>query len=674
MAIIDAKILETERNAIYVKSVSGERLTGTVLQNKDVFDKFPQLIMTKYNNLIDLLIALNIDNLTTSLSDRYTKDEADEKIAEETNDLVANVSIDTQTGIITITNKDGTSSVIDTALEKVPATFEFIEDEDADKYYIKVTNVDGSSTQTEVTNLMNQFTFTTSDIIGFSQTKNGTTTTVTATVKNGSIGFSQLNSEVKTYIDNTVASVATDKEIVLSAKTEVLNASSTVTANTTIVLNAKDDAESAALTSKSYAVGGTGSRTSEDTDNAEYYAAQANIRANEAYKSAEQARQYKDQAGQIVGGDFMPKVADATVGNIPILTGDGELTDSGKNIDDVGSGSGGVFVATYGTTTAEEVEQAIEAGKKVYVDIGHSSLQDIPLVDWNDNKYTFCGLNISESGEPVAVLDFLYKDDSTWDFANVVQLPLPDYTWSEYDYKRFESSNGYIPYISVGDDTASIGYGIKWREPPKPPVPIWSYGDTGINQYSLDGQAPVCAIYESGFRGILPMCNSSYTATEVTYQFCGVDPSGNIFSTAYTYNEETHTGTWAAIIVDKPYISKPTSPTAGNLPTLTADGELTDSGKSVSDFAQTDTQTFTLAADSWAEDTENSCYYYEVCNMNLGYTPIVDLITSFDNYEEEEAAWSKVFKGKVSDGSMMLLLYASEAPAIDLIIQVKVVE
>lgn len=312
MALLNAKILETERNAVYVKSVPGERLTGNVQQNKDVFDKFPQLIMGKYNDLVDLLISLNLDNITTDLSDRYTKTEADAKITEETSSLVTNVTINTDTGVITVTKKDGTSQSVDTALEKVPATFEFVEDIENDKYYLKITNVDGSTSQTEVTNLMNQFTFTSGDIVTFSQSTNGTTTTITASIKAGSVGFNELKGEVKAYIDNKAADTSADKEIVLAAKTEVLNASQSVTANTTIVLNAKDDATAQANKAKSYAVGGTGTREGEDTDNAQYYSNQANLRANDAHNSAIAAELAKDQAQEIVGGDFLTKTGDGS--------------------------------------------------------------------------------------------------------------------------------------------------------------------------------------------------------------------------------------------------------------------------------------------------------------------------------------------------------------------------
>lgn len=312
MALLNAKILETERNAVHVKSVPGERLTGNVQQNKDVFDKFPQLIMGKYNDLVDLLISLNLDNITTDLSDRYTKTEADAKITEETNSLVANVTINTDTGVITVTKKDGTAQSVDTALEKVPATFEFVEDIENDKYYLKITNVDGSTSQTEVTNLMNQFTFTSGDIVTFSQSTNGTTTTITASIKAGSVGFNELKGEVKAYIDTKAADTSADKEIVLAAKTEVLNASQSVTANTTIVLNAKDDAIAQANKAKSYAVGNTNTREGEDTDNAQYYSNQANLRANDAHNSAVAAEEAKNKAQEIVGGDFLTKTGDGS--------------------------------------------------------------------------------------------------------------------------------------------------------------------------------------------------------------------------------------------------------------------------------------------------------------------------------------------------------------------------
>lgn len=88
------------------------------------------------------------------------------------------------------------------------------------------------------------------------------------------------------------------------------------------------------------------------------------------------------------------KVSSPTAGNIPILTADGQIADSGKNAEEVGGSdlpevtesdagktlvvgsdgnwgagevAGNVFIAKYGVTTAEELEAAYQAGKAIFV-------------------------------------------------------------------------------------------------------------------------------------------------------------------------------------------------------------------------------------------------------------------------------------------------------------------
>ena len=292
MALIEKKILESERNSVYVKSTDGDRLVGTVTENKNVFDRYPELIRSKYNELIDLLIACGLDTLASDMANRYTKDEANALVDTETKSLVADVAINLTTGAITITKKDGTFETIDTALEKVPATFEFVEDGANDKFYLQVTNVDGTSTRTELTNLMNQYTFQTGDTITFTVTKNGTTTTVQAEVVAKSITFDKLADEVSAYITESVNAVAADRAFVESARVEILDASQTVTNNTSIVVNARDEAVSSKNEAKSYAVGGTGTRSGEDTDNAKYYAREAALSASKANNTEVTIRDY----------------------------------------------------------------------------------------------------------------------------------------------------------------------------------------------------------------------------------------------------------------------------------------------------------------------------------------------------------------------------------------------
>ena len=305
--LVDKKILESERNQVYVKSNEGVRLNGSVEENKDVFDKFPQLIMNKYNELIDLLIASGLDTVADDFLNRYTKTETDSLVETETAILVADVGINLNTGVITVTKKDGSKTTIDTALEKVPSTFEFVEDTENDRFYLKVTNVDGTSSQTEVTNLMNQYTFSDGDIVSFVISKSGTTTTVTANIKNGSIGLAQLSTEVKQYYEEIKSSVSADRAAVEADKAVVLDASQTVTSNTTLVLSYKEAAEENALLSKSYAIGNTGARVDEDTDNSMYYSNEAKYARNQAQAAQAAAEKARDEAQEIVGGNFATK-------------------------------------------------------------------------------------------------------------------------------------------------------------------------------------------------------------------------------------------------------------------------------------------------------------------------------------------------------------------------------
>ena len=318
--LVDKKILESERNQVYVKSNEGVRLNGSVAENKDVFDKFPQLIMNKYNELIDLLIASGLDTVADDFLNRYTKTETDSLVETETAMLVADIGIDLNTGVITVTKKDGSKTTIDTALEKVPATFEFVEDTENDKFYIKVTNVDGTSSQTEVTNLMNQYTFSEGDIVSFVINKSGTTTTVTANIKNGSIGLAQLSTEVKQYYEEIKSSVSADRAAVEADKAVVLDASQTVTSNTTLVLSYKEAAEENALLSKSYAIGNTGARVDEDTDNSMYYSNESKYARNQAQAAQAAAEKARDEAQEIVGGNFATKTELNTKENKATIT------------------------------------------------------------------------------------------------------------------------------------------------------------------------------------------------------------------------------------------------------------------------------------------------------------------------------------------------------------------
>lgn len=302
MALSDVKTLNSERNAAYVKSNQGRRLNGTVEQNKDAFDKFPQLNMDKHNELVDLLIALGLDSISTDISSRYTKEETNTKISEETTDLIKTISYTKGDGKFKITTKGGVVTEIDTDLEKIPASFELMEIDG--KTYLRITNQDGTYTQTEVTSLLNVYSFSDSDTIDFTESPKYS---VTAIVKPNSITLDHLSltavSTLEGYVSAAAGSANSAAGSASAAETSANNASTfnqsakgysesaaaskasasesaTSAGNAAIIADQRANAaDTSAILSQSYAKGGTGTRVGEDADNAKYYMEQAKAAA-----------------------------------------------------------------------------------------------------------------------------------------------------------------------------------------------------------------------------------------------------------------------------------------------------------------------------------------------------------------------------------------------------------
>lgn len=241
----------------------------------------------------------------TALNNRYTKAETDERLnlkfdKTDAQPLLKEVTFDSQTGVFTITRQNGTTFQINTLLEKVPVQF-LLEDNK-----LILIAEDGTRQEADLSAFIDVYTFQDSATVQFVQTMS-TNHTVTASVKDKSIGFEQLKDDVyQTISDDRVAAEAA-AESALASKTAAENAAAQATtkaseasqsaataleSKNTAVASAESasvseqSAERDALMAQSYAVGGTGIRPGEDTDNAKYYA---------------------QQAGEIAGGDFATK-------------------------------------------------------------------------------------------------------------------------------------------------------------------------------------------------------------------------------------------------------------------------------------------------------------------------------------------------------------------------------
>lgn len=252
--------------------------------------------------------------------------------------LVADVTFEESTGIITITKKNGSKITIDTQMEKIAINFDY----NPITQQIILTLIDGTKQYIDLSALITQYEFHDSDTVAFYIDKDGK---VSAIVKEGSIEEKHLEpnylAKIKVEVAkaessqqaaakseiNAKASENAAKASETAAKTSETNAKASETAAaksataaaisetnakasetsasqsaatatseaasasqsastaidkatiatqkaTEIIGKAESAAESAAK-AQSYAVGGTGSREGEDSDNAKYYYQQA---------------------------------------------------------------------------------------------------------------------------------------------------------------------------------------------------------------------------------------------------------------------------------------------------------------------------------------------------------------------------------------------------------------
>lgn len=416
------KITDAQMTAYGVTSAP-DKLTGTAAENKALFDRLiRQVVAARYNALVDALQAVTgageigagvdgIDgstvqailtalkalrdsdssaqgatntSLQAEIDNRYTKDQTDTLLSAKfdtvkANELVKTIQFNGDTGVFTITTQGGTATTIDTLLEKVPAAFSL----EGNK--LVLTLEDGTKQEADLSAFIDTYTFNDSGTIGFSQTEKN----ISAQVKDGSITLAKLDNTAQQtlagYAERAEAAeegAEAAKTAAEAAKTTAQSAAATATAKAgeasasqqaakssetaakASETNAKTSEENAAGSEKaaeSYAKGGTGTRTGEDTDNARYYSGKA--------------KEYMEQAGEIVGGDFATKseletaVAavqtnlDSHTGNSTIhVTADEKAAWNGKD----------VFIATYGETTNAEIEAAYQAGKAIFLQLDNT--------------------------------------------------------------------------------------------------------------------------------------------------------------------------------------------------------------------------------------------------------------------------------------------------------------
>ena len=185
---------------------------------------------------------LAIDNL----DDRVVAMDASKVDLTKANELVEEILWDESNGTLTVVKMNGSRAVIDTKLEKLAVNFTY----NPQTQQLVITLDDGTVQNVDLSSLITEYEFLESDTIAF-EIADGK---VNAIVKNGSITEDHLSPD---YIGEIRTQVGRAEMSAKSADASEKNAASS------------------SVLAKSYAVGGTGTRDGEDTDNAKYYAEQA---------------------------------------------------------------------------------------------------------------------------------------------------------------------------------------------------------------------------------------------------------------------------------------------------------------------------------------------------------------------------------------------------------------
>ena len=279
-----------------------------------------------------------LDNVVSDINNRYTKNEVDASIGSNTNSLIANAEYNESTGVFTFTRKDGSSVVIDTVIEKVPASMALVNESDGSVSLV-VTNQDGSQTKTNVTSLIEDTVINSSDTINATSVTDAVkkVTTYTLVIKPNSIGLSHMDSALTAKFEETQ-----------SAKTAAVQAKDSAVAAKTAAVAAQKSAETYASNANTYSTNASVSagESADSALEAKGYAEQASSYKNSAELAKVAAEKARDEAQSIVGGDF----ANTTPIIIPSgrmrgdVDGDGKFTLADYNL--IVNHSNGISIIT----------------------------------------------------------------------------------------------------------------------------------------------------------------------------------------------------------------------------------------------------------------------------------------------------------------------------------------
>ena len=178
------------------------------------------------------------------------------------NNMIVDWAVNNTTGVVTLTKYDGSVININTSLNQLSVNFEY----DTSTQQIIITQSDGTKKYIDISSMIGVNEFDSTTTIDLVVSADGH---VSANIKAGSITKELLASEV-------LADIVTSEN----------NAKGYMQLAQTYAENSATDAK----LSQSYAVGSTGVRSEEDTDNARYYSEQSKASADNSKTSADASK------------------------------------------------------------------------------------------------------------------------------------------------------------------------------------------------------------------------------------------------------------------------------------------------------------------------------------------------------------------------------------------------
>ena len=206
---------------------------------------YSRIIWKNYPNTSTAINETNLNRMDKAIDDLDNRViEQDSTKANQTtvNNMVKNWTMDETTGVITVEKQDGSKIMFDLNIEKIPVSFEL-----SPSGILTMTTSDGTQFTANIGSMIPVLTFNESDQIAVSVSGSGVNKTYSFSIKDNSITEDKLQ-------PNFLADI------------KVQSANASLSAN---------NAETSATQAQSYAIGGTGTRENEDTDNAKYYYEQA---------------------------------------------------------------------------------------------------------------------------------------------------------------------------------------------------------------------------------------------------------------------------------------------------------------------------------------------------------------------------------------------------------------